>query len=240
MHTTIKEMEIADYSILQNLKAAIYRLWKKKIIIILVTILCVAVSGIFLTLKDEETSFYSTATIYSAVYGSYSETVSGVTIMNTYAGILGSSRVCERAAAEIGDSSINASYLKSMVSSGKITLSGASTESKSYGYRLVLTTRLDNPTNVVEITNAMANAFTGEINELMGGDVVQVFDQAVTSFMQRGTSNYIIVLIFAIVGFLLSTGVIFIKEFFSYRVYIVSQCIYDKELLLGIIPFGKR
>lgn len=239
MNTEIKEMEIADYNILHNIKASLYRLWKLKLVVILSTIFAALVAVIYLTISGDEFSFYSSATIYSAVYGSYSETVSGVSIMNTYSGILGSTRVCERAAAELNDSSVSASYLQSLVGAGKISISGASMESKYYGYRLVLNTRLGVPDKVVDITNAMANAFTSEINELLGEDIIQVFDQAKVPFMSSGTSDYIIIAVFAVVGLVLSAILIVAIEFFKTKVYIVSQCERDKNMILGILPYVK-
>lgn len=236
MTTEIKEMEITDYNIIRNIVAAFYRLWKLKLVVLFSTIIGFLVALAYVTYTGTDFTFYSSATIYSAVYGSYSETVSGVTIMNTYSGILGSSRVCDRAAAEINDSRITSEYLQNLVSSGSVYIAGASSEAKKYGYRLVIYTRLSNPEHVVDITNAMANAFTGEINELLGQDVIQVFDKATHSFRSTGMSQKTLLIIFAAAFFVLSAGIIFVKEFFSSKVYTVSQCCYDKNLILGILP----
>lgn len=236
MTTDIKEMEIADYNIIQNIVASFYRLWRLKLVPVLVAIIGIFAAYIYITISGQEYSYYSSATIYSAVYGSYSETVSGVTIMNTYSGILGSSRVCERAAAEVNIDGVTTSYLQGLVSSGKVTLGGASTEAKKYGYRLVLKTTLDKPDNVVAITNAMANAFSSEINELLGEDIIQVFDRATNSFMSAPMSPKMLMLIVAAIAFILTCVVIFIIEFFSSKVYIVSQCSKDKNAILGILP----
>ena len=40
-------------------------------------------------------------------------------------------------------------------------------------------------------------------------------------------------------GFMLSAGIIFMVEFFSSKVYLVSQCEKDKNLILGLIPYSK-
>lgn len=240
MTADVKEMEIQDYNILQNVVAAFYRLWKMKIIVVLVTVIGILASLIYTTSLGNAASYYATATIYSAVYGSYQETVSGITIMNTYSSVLGTSRVCNRAAALVDDSTVTAQYLKSLVSAGNIYLSGASTESKSYGYRLTMVVNLDDATKVEKIANAMASAFASEINELLGADIIQVFDEAngysiIYQFSRKKT-----MLIFAAAAFVLSCAVIFIKEFFSARVYIVAQCEKDKDMILGIVPYNKR
>lgn len=240
MQVDVNEIEVADYNILENIKAAFYRLWKLKLIVVFATAIGLLLSIAYIIFSGDSFNYYSNATIYSAVYGSYSETVSGVSIMNTYSSVLNSTRVCERAAAEISDSKITAEYLKELASGGKVYFSGASTESKSYGYKLILYTRLDNPDNVVTITNAMANAFVGEINELLGADVIQVFDKATVCFANSTSiSKTLLIAIFCAVGFILSAGIIFVKEFFSSKIYLVSQCEKNKDLVLGIIPVAK-
>lgn len=236
MKEDIREMEITDYNIIHNISAAFYRLWKLKLVVLFATVIGFLAALIYVTFVGTDFTFYSNASIYSAVYGSYSETVSGVSLMNTYSGILGSSRVCDRAAATINDSDITSEYLQSLVNSGRVSLSGASSDSKKYGYRLDLVTRLTTPNNVVEITNAMADAFAGEINELLGQDVLQVFDKATHSFRSTGMSQKIMLLIFAGVAFVLSAVIIFFIEFFSSKVYLVSQCCNDRDSILGILP----
>ncbi|MBR3579564.1 MAG: hypothetical protein IKN95_01030 [Lachnospiraceae bacterium] len=239
MNTEIKEMEITDYNILQNVVSALYRTWKMKWIIVFATIIGGLLAIAFIKYKGNKYYYYSSAAIYSAVYGSYSETTSGVTLMNTYASVLGTSRVCERAAALIDDSRVTANYLMSLVSSGDVVLGGASRESKNYGYRLVMQTTLDSPENVVEITNAMAEAYVSEINDLLGSDNLQVFERATDVGIVESGQNYLFVGIFAALGFFLSAGIIFVKEFFSSKVYIVSQCESDKSLILGLLPYTK-
>ena len=239
MNTDIKEMEITDYNILRNIVSALYRTWKMKWIIVFATIIGGLLAVAFLKYKGDKYSYYSNAAIYSAVYGSYSETTSGVTLMNTYSSVLGTSRVCERAAAEIDDSRVTANYLMNLVASGAVTLGGTSRESKNYGYRLVMQTMLDDPENVVEITNAMADAYVSEINDLLGADNLQVFERAANVGMIKSGSNYLIVIILAAAGFFLSAGIIFVKEFFSSKVYIVSQCASDKSMILGLLPYSK-
>ena len=239
MDTEIKELEIADYNILRNIVSAIYRTWKMKWIIIFATAIGGLLAVAFVKYRGDKFSYYSTAAIYSAVYGSYSETASGVTLMNTYASVLGTSRVCERAAAEIDDSRVTSNYLMNLVSSGAVTLVGTSRDSKNYGYRLVMQTMLDDPENVIEITNAMADAYVAEINDLLGADTLQVFEKAMVIYSAKANSNILTIALFAAGAFFLSAGIVFIKEFFSSKVYIVSQCESDKNLILGLVPYSK-
>lgn len=240
MMIDINELETADYDILENVKAAFYRLWKMRYIVVLSTLVGFLVSFIYFFVVGVETNYRSSATIFSAVYGSYQDSSDGVTVMNTYSGLLNSSRVCERAVANLNNSKISAQMLKNMVNSGQIYMSGASTASKSYGYELTLVVTQDSPVYVVEIANAMAKAFTDEINDLLGTSSLQVLDEAQWYYSYDAYNYKVFILIFGLAGFLLSAGIIFIKEFFSVRVYIVSQCEMKKENILGLIPYNNN
>lgn len=240
MNIDVNELETADYDILENVKAAFYRLWKMRYIVVLSTLVGFMVAFMYFLAAGVETNYRSSATIFSAVYGSYQDSSDGVTVMNTYVGLLNSSRVCERAVANMNQSSISAQTLRNMVNSGQIYIVGASTTSKSYGYELTLVVTQDSPTYVVDITNAMAKAFTDEINDLLGTSSLQVLDEA-QWYSSYDAYNYkLFILIFGLAGFVLSAGIIFIKEFFSVRVYIVSQCEMRKENILGLIPFNNN
>lgn len=239
MNIDINELETADYDILENVKVAFYRLWKMRYVVVLWTLIALLLSFMYVLISGVETKYRSSATIFSAVYGSYQDSTTGVTMMNTYAGILNSSRVCERAVVYLENADVSAQQLKNMVNSGKISLSGASTTSKSYGYELTLIVIQDSPNDVVEIANAMAKAFTDEINDLMGTSSLQVLDEAQYYSSYKATNYKLIILICALAGFVLSAGIIFVKEFFSVRVYSVAQCEMKKENILGLIPYNK-
>ena len=97
MNIDINELETADYDILENVKVAFYRLWKMRYVVVLWTLIALLISFMYVLISGVETKYRSSATIFSAVYGSYQDSTNGVTMMNTYAGLLNSSRVCERA-----------------------------------------------------------------------------------------------------------------------------------------------
>ncbi len=239
MNSEIKEMEITDYNILRNVVAAVYRMWKMKWVIIFATAIGGLLAVALIKYRGEKVAYYSEASIYSAVYGSYSETNSGITFMNTYSSLLGTSRVCERAAAEIDDSRITANYLMNLVSSGSVVLIGASRESKNYGYVLSVQAILSTSDSVKEIANAMADAYVAEINDLMGVKSLQVVERATAPERIKVKTNYLMIALFAAAGLFLSAVIIFIKEFFSSKVYIVSQCEGDKNLILGLVPYSE-
>lgn len=203
------------------------------------TLVGLLASVIYIGIVGVKVNYMSTATVYSMVYGSYQDSTDGVKVMNTYASLLGSSNVCERAATYLQDTGMSASSLRSMVSGGSIFLSGASTDSKYYGYKLTLVTTSSTPDYVVDISNAMAKAFVDEINDLMGTPTLQVVDTASDVGSYKSLNVNLIVLLFGAGAFALACGAIFMKEFFSSRVYSVAQCEYKKEKVLGMIPYQK-
>jgi len=239
MNVEVQELEIADYDILENIKTALYRLWKFKMVVVLMTLVGLLAAVIYISIVGISISYRSTATIYSMMYGSYEDSTDGVAVMNTYASLLGSANVCERAAATLKDPEVTADVLRGMVSGGRIALSGASTNSKSYGYRLTLVVSNSTPDKVTDITNAMAKAFVGEINDLIGSQTLQVIDDARSVYSARSISIPLCIALFGAVAFILTCAVIFIKEFFSARVYSVAQCEAKEEMILGLIPYQK-
>lgn len=240
MNIEIEELETADYDILENVRVALYRLWKMKIIVVLITMIGVLLALVYIVIVGVETKCRSSATIFSAAYGSFQESSNGVAVMNTYSGLLNSTRVCERAVSRLSSSSnITAEYLQGMVNSGRIFLSGASTASKSYGYKLTLSVIGDSPELVIDIANAMAMAFSDEINDLLGSSTLQVLDEA-RRYAVYDTMNYkLIIILCGAIVFVLSAGIIFIKEFFATRVYSAAQCEMKKENVLGMVPYYK-
>lgn len=237
MNVSIRELEIADYDLLENVKTALYRLWKFKLVVVLMTLVGFLASLVYISIVGISVNYRSSATIYSMVYGSYEDSTDGVKVMNTYASLLGTSNVCERAAVLLQNTGITGNSLKNMVSSGRIYISGAST--KTYGYKLTLVTVSDSPEYVEEISNAMSRAFADEINDLLGSKTVQVLDSANGVYASKSMSATLCIALFGAVAFVLTCMIIFIREFFSARVYSVGQCENQKDLILGLIPYRK-
>ena len=239
MNVDIRELEITDYDLLENIKTAFQRLWKFKLVVVLMTLVGFFAASIYIGIVGISVRYYSSATIYSMVYGSYEDSTDGVKVMNTYASLLGSTNVCERAAVSLQEYGISGSDLKSMVSAGQIYLSGASSDSKSYGYKLTLVTMRSTPEYVVDISNAMSKAFADEINDLLGSRTLQVVDSAVGVSYSKSMSVSLCMALFGAIAFVLTCAVIFIMEFLSTKVYSVAQCESQKELVLGMIPYHK-
>lgn len=236
----IRMIEEQDFDIIENAFVALREVWKKKLLIVLVTIAGFLMSVIFTSVVGNSTRYYCSATLFSAVYGSYSDTTNGVAAMNRYTDLIKSSRVCNRAAQDLYNYNITSAELRRMSSNGSIKLSGANTNSTSYGYKLTLSVYSDSRENVVAITNAMASAFAAELNDLLGSQTIQVMDEA-TGYASYDTLNATMyMLLFTGAAFAASCGLIFVLAFFSPWVRSVAQCEQDSDFILGLLPYAKN
>lgn len=240
MKANIDELEIGDYDILENIKTAFYRLWKKKLIVAVMMIVGFFLFFVYIGVVGIQTTYLSSASIYSAVYGSYEDSTYGITVMNQYVSMLGSTRVRERAANNLHDSDITAAQLRKWVADGDIYMSGASADSKAYAAKLTLVVNIDSSDHIVEITNAMAKAFADEINDLLGVSALQVMDESTDFVSYQSINTKLYLLLFVGGAFVITVAVIFIKEFFATKVYSISQCEQDKMFVLGMIPYDEK
>ena len=205
MKVNIDELEIGDYDILENIKTAFYRLWKKKLIVAVMMIVGFFLFFVYIGVVGIQTTYLSSASIYSAVYGSYEDSTYGITVMNQYVSMLGSTRVCERAANNLHDSDITAVQLRKWVANGDIYMSGASADSKAYAAKLTLVVNIDSSDHIVEITNAMAKAFADEINDLLGVSALQVMDESMdfVSYQSINTKLYLLLFVGGAIAFVI-------------------------------------
>lgn len=235
----IKEIESQDFDIIENALVGLREIWKKKVLVLLVTMAGFLFALIFVSILGNSVRYYSSATLFSAVYGSYSDSNEGVAVMNKYADMIGSSRVCNRAAQALAEYNITAAELQDMVSTGMIRVSGASTNSTAYGTKLQISVYADSSELVLPITNAMASAFADELNDLIGSSTIQVMDEASTyaSFQTVNVKMYLLLITGA--AFVVSCGIIFCMAFFSPWVKSVAQCEQNSELILGLLPYTK-
>lgn len=237
----IDELETADYDILENIKAAFYRLWKLKVVVVLATVVGFLASLIFIAVVGVRTTYNANATVYSVVYGSSEASADGMQAMNQYANtILRSNQLAERASEMLAGSGISAGKIQSMVFSGQISLRGYSTDSKKYGNVLTFVVSDSTSNQIIEIANAMAQAYADEINDLIGSRTVQVLNTASGIYATKSINVKKYILLFCAAAFVLAAGIIFVKEFFASRVYLIGQCESNEDLILGLIPESKR
>ena len=236
----IRNIETADLDIIENVIVAFRELWKKKMLIVLVTMAGLLFALIFVNQKGNSIRYHASATLFSAVYGASKDSSEGVAVMNRYSDMIGSSRVCERASQALVKYEITTEDLQNMVADGTISVSGASTNSMSYGYKLTLTVFSDSSEEILAITNAMSFAFASELNELIGSNTIQVMDEATkySSFYTMNSPLYLLVITGG--AFVAICGIIFLMAFFSPWVRSVAQCEQDEELILGLMPYAKN
>lgn len=236
----IRIIEEQDFDIIENAVVALREVWKKKLLIVLVTIAGFLMSIVYMSIKGNSVNYYCSATLFSAVYGSYSDTTTGVAAMNRYTDLIKSSRVCSRAAQDLESYNITSAELRKMTADGSIKVSGASTNSSSYGYKLTISVYSSSKEQIVAITNAMASAFAAELNDLLGSQTIQVMDEA-TGYASYNTLNVTLhILLFMGAAFVLACGLIFVFAFFSPWVRSVAQCEQDSDLILGMLPYTKN
>lgn len=236
----IKSIESQDADIIESALVALREVWKKKIFVLLITIAGILAALIYVSIKGNTTRYYSSATLFSAVYGSYSDTTEGVAVMNRYTDLMRSSRVCNRAAQLLSEYHISAEDLQAMVMSDYIKVSGANSNSTSYGYRLTVSAYADSAEVVMPIANAMASAFATELNELIGSNAIQVMDEATRYGAYRTMRVPLYLALFAGAAFAGTCGIIFCLAFFSPWVRSVEQCEHDEDLVLGLLPYTKE
>lgn len=235
-----KNIEAQDFDIIESAVVALKEIWKKKLFILLITIAGFLASILVINIQGNTTEYYSSATLFSAVYGSYSDTTEGVVVMNRYASLISSSRVCSRAAQSLAGYGITTEELQSMVSSGVIRVSGASSNSSSYGYRLTVSVYVDSAELAIPLANTMATAFAAELNELIGSNVIQVMDEATRTTAYSTVNTLLYMIVFTGGAFVLACGAIFVLVFFSPWVRSVKQCEQNDDLILGMIPYAKE
>lgn len=235
----VNEIEELDIDLIENIKTAFYRLWKLKSVVIIMTAIGFLSFFVYLGLVGVKTSYNSSATIYSAVYGSYEASNSGATVMNNYASLLSSTRVSERAAASLQQYGISAGTLRSMVNSNRIYLSGVSAGSKASSYKLILVVKSPSPVYAADVANAMAKAFADEINDLIGASTLQVMDEATGYVAVKSMNVPLYFMGFGCFAFVMTCMVIFLIEFFSPKAYSIAQCEKDTDQILGMIPYQK-
>lgn len=212
----------------EDIKIAFIALWKNKLLIIAVTLLG-ALLGLLLTSnKTNEETYRATATVYCATYSSQRDADADVYAMVNYSDVVTSKKVCQRAEAIIGNSSINASMIQYMISTGF--------SSSSYIMKIYADT--NDPDVAIEVANAVAEAFVIEISSITGSDSIQLLDKAEGCYRYASNSLTKTRILYAFAACFIICAAIMCKELFSNNVKSIAQCIGkdDADIIIGIIP----
>lgn len=197
--------------------------------IVLCIIICTGFTLAY-TLNKPNT-YYAKTTMYSAVYGSYTQTIQSNTVMQTYLEIVNSRKVAERAAILIGGNRITGDEITNMVS-----VSSDSNSALLYIYVNSYDSDL-----AVDVANAVAESFAIEAQSIIGDNTVQILDKADKAYI-NGMPDYFK---YSAISFLISTLIpiliLCFKEIISDNVYHVEDASLDGQLdIIGIIPFEEE
>ncbi len=202
--------------------------WNRKLICIMCGFIFFAL-GIMMTLRADISNYYTASTsVYSYSYGDVEESSLATSAMNSYADVVTSQKVCERAASLIDGYSISANQI-----SGMISVSSSSSVTMQ-----IRATYIDGDV-AVAVANAVAESFVIEMKNITGTDAVQLLDSASDAYQSsNGFSDlWKNRIMFFVIGFVLVAAIIFVKELFSNKVRLIEQMILDEnDFVLGIIP----
>ena len=201
---------------------------KNKLIILIVAIASLAI-GILLNYNVKPDKYRAYSNVYSVSFGSYTDSVEGVYVLQTYSDIINSRKVANRAAMIIGDDSLDGEKIKSMIT--------YSYSEQSPVYYIYATST--DPQLSMTIANAVAKAFVIEMNNIMGEDNAQILDEAYDyEQVFNGRKDQIKnILIITLLGILLCLFIIVMISFFSNKVECVNDVTLNGEIeILGVIP----
>ncbi|MCR5769652.1 MAG: hypothetical protein K6G87_00310 [Butyrivibrio sp.] len=202
--------------------------WNKKIICIAGAFIMFAV-GILLTWNSDVSNYYSSyVSIYSNSYGNVEESYDATTVMNSYAEVVTSSKVCERAASSLPQYGFTAAEIADLL-----------TVTSSDSVSIKIGASYTDPNVAEDVANAVAESFVIEMRNITGSNAVQVLDSANSA--RRTYSGFANLwkkrALFFVIGFVLVAGVIFVTELFSNKARLVEQFVVDEDdFILGIIP----
>ncbi|WP_026669959.1 Wzz/FepE/Etk N-terminal domain-containing protein [Butyrivibrio sp. AE3006] len=215
-------------------------LWKNAIYILIISILFF-IAGFGLTLDKGEDRYGATASVYASAVNSYSDATLAVTAMNAYMDVAKSYKVCQRAALILGRGDIEADDIQSSVyvsssDDDEITTSVVKTNSAAI---ISFTADTDDPEVSMAMADAMAQAYTIEMANILQMDAVKVLDNAHSYYVSHNAlqSAWKIRIAFFIAGFVLACVAVIVLVIMDKRVRSIHEAtIGDKLTVIGVIP----
>lgn len=218
-------MKLQDY-----VRISLANIWKSRYLIVAVTLLFFLVGILLSSWQTITNTYYASTTVYTVLGTTTQETAIVSDALTGYSDIVKSRKVCERAEAILGDSSINANLIKSMISSSY---------NKSATV-MTISAYSSNPVVAVKVVNAVAEAFVIEIQSITGSDRIKLLDEAKDVRMSSNGLEGMIktVILSGVAGFAVSIIIIIAGVIFSNKIKCVEQCFEeDEEEILGVIPY---
>lgn len=215
-------------------------LWKRAGVISILTLLCGIIAVVILA--GEKTELHSAqTTIYSATTESVEEAQQGVNILQGYASLVQSYRVCDRAALLLGIDGIDGEYIKENISvyTGMEQLTAANNIKPPIIY---ITAIGASPEHAMGIADAVAEAAVIEIKNITGNQSIQVLDKARETEVVYNSLMFTALASVAAMaaGFFLICSWIVLREICSPKLTKVRECALGDELeVMGVIPYYK-
>lgn len=210
---------------------AIIKSYKLILLVSLISMLMGIFSAFFLIRQNNE--YKATSSVYSIVYGSFSDSTNSLRAMVQYSDIVKSYKVAERAETILGDASIDKNAIYQMISA---SYDYTSSNSSSKIYISALSTKQDVS---IRVANAAADAFILEIANLTGQDDIQILDRAINANMcyDAHAARFKTIIIFIFIGAFLTCLYIAIRETLSQKMYTPRDATaYGKLDIIGVIP----
>ncbi|MDD3139162.1 MAG: Wzz/FepE/Etk N-terminal domain-containing protein [Lachnospiraceae bacterium] len=200
-------------------------LFSRWYLILICMVACVGVT--YIATADMANSYTAQATVYSAAYGSYKQSLEGVDLMQTYSEIINSRKVADRAAVLLGQHDMTGEAI-----AGMIAVSYTNTSAVMY-----INAYSVNPDEAVDIANAVAESFVIEAQSITGDKNIQILDEAQFAQMDGMSRQKKYSIIVGLIAFLIPVCVILLREILSDRVYHIEDAELNGELdIIGIIP----
>lgn len=218
-----------EIHLMDLVRLSVQSIWRNKIIIAIISVIFLIIGILYASTQPVTNWYYASATIYSAIYGSYQESVTVSNAIDEYSGVLSSAKVCQRAEALIGDSNITATDIQRMISS----------KVNSTSTIMTVSTYSDNPETSVKVANAVAEAFVIEIQGITGSDAIQILDESQTAYLSSNGYSDLVKRVFTITiaGFVLGCVFFVGREILTDKIKTVDQCMGAMgDELLGVMP----
>ena len=202
-------------------------------------------AGLALTLEKQDDIYEATSSVYGMSAESYSYTQVGVSAMNDYADIATSMKVCERAALLMGSANVSGEDIKkaTTVSTSNEKASTSSLTSKSDSTILTIKCQSNNPVEAMEMSQAVAEAFVMEMENILGTDIVRLLDKpyAYTVAFDATQNQWKIRIIAFLFGGVFAAAIIVLGEIFDSKARTIRECTMGEQLpIIGVIPMTKE
>lgn len=212
--------------------------------IVIVTILFFLV-GIGLTLDAGDDTYSAKATVYASGVNSYSDATAAVTAMNAYIDVAKSYKVSQRAALLLGRGDIEVEDIQNSiyVTSSEDRQGGASLAKSNSATIISFTATTLDPDLSMAMADAMAQAYTIEMSNILQTDSVKVLDNAYSYYMSYNASKnaWKTRIKITLMGFAFACAAIVIFEVINKKVRTIREAtIANKLPVIGVIPDYKK